>query len=167
MERKILTLEPEKCTGCRICELACSFAKSREFNPLVSRVKILKSDNEGVSCPIVCVHCEDPPCRVVCPVEAIVRDDKTKGILIREDVCIGCRACLIVCPYGAISMDGRKGTMLKCDLCEGNPVCVKMCPTDAIRYVRADLVDFSKKHAMMKKITEGVVASRKIVSRGL
>ena len=165
MVEKILVVDPEKCTGCRICELACSFAKNREFNPAVSRIKVLKVEAEGIACPIVCAHCEQPPCKVVCPVEAIVRDEKTSAILIREDVCIGCRACLIVCPYGAISMDSRKAMMVKCDLCQGDPRCVKLCPTEAIQYVKAEIADMPKKRAMMEKIADGVLESRRTISR--
>lgn len=162
---KVLIINPEECTNCRICELACSFVKTREFNPAVSRVKILKAEAEGVHCPMVCMNCEEPPCQVVCPVEAIVRDPKTGGVVIREDVCIGCRACTIVCPYGAISMDPRRRIAVKCDLCQGDPECAKMCPTDAILHLRADMADLSQKRPMMEKITEGITLSRRAVSK--
>jgi carbon-monoxide dehydrogenase iron sulfur subunit len=165
LTEKILLVNPEKCTGCRICELACSFAKNRLFNPTKSRIKILNVEKYGIRCPIVCAHCEQPPCKVVCPVEAIVRDEKTGAILIRDNVCIGCRACLIVCPYGAISMDSATGLMIKCDLCGGEPKCVKLCPTGAIRYVRAETADMPIKRAMMEKITEAILESRKNISK--
>jgi 3-polyprenyl-4-hydroxybenzoate decarboxylase len=50
-----------------------------------------------------------------------VRDSDTGAIVIKEALCVGCRACTLVCPYGAITMDTYRGVMLKCDLCSGDP----------------------------------------------
>jgi len=150
--RKILSFNISDCTGCRICELACSLEKGEGANPSKSRIKIIKSEESGVDVPGICQHCENPPCQDVCPVEAIRRDPATEAVLLKQDVCIGCRACTLVCPYGAITMDMDRGVMLKCDLCEGKPQCVELCPKGALIYERTDVVDARNREDRHKEI---------------
>jgi MinD superfamily P-loop ATPase len=69
----------------------------------------------------------------------------------------GAKACMMVCPYGAIRQ--VHGKMIKCDLCDGNPKCAKWCPTGAIRFTKMTSSQFprSKKtiQFLMKTIAEG------------
>jgi len=129
-----LIFNPEKCTGCRACELACSFFCEGVFSPNKSRIRVLKVDDKGVDIPIGCDHCDKAPCMLVCPTRAIDRDRSTGAVLINVDTCIGCRLCMIACPFGAISHDDQRGLVYKCDLCHGDPECVKWCFTGAIVY---------------------------------
>lgn len=128
-------IDPDKCTGCRRCEVACSFFKEQECNPAKSRVRVAKEEKDFINVPFLCVHCDKPYCQEVCPVEAIFRDENTSAILVNEDTCIGCRLCAIACPIGAIYLDPEKGTILKCDLCNGDPKCVKYCDVKALQYI--------------------------------
>lgn len=73
--------------------------------------------------------CAGHPCIGACPVTAIGVAD---GIVrIDAEICIGCGACVAVCPFGAIRMDDGKAQ--KCDFCGGDPACVKECVTAAIQ----------------------------------
>jgi Fe-S-cluster-containing hydrogenase component 2 len=141
--------------------MACSFEKAKEFNPVKSRVKIMKNEEQGIDYPVICEHCEDPPCMMVCPVEAISRDPKTDAVILNEDTCVGCRACMIACPYGAISIDITRRKIIKCDLCNGDPKCAKWCEPGAIQFVRADRADIAKKRGMMEKMSAAILESRK------
>lgn len=99
-----------------------------------------------VSIPIQCKHCEDPACMAACPNNCISFKD---GIVYLDTTeCIGCKACMVACPYGAIDMvidrdctqkDGAERLVAnKCDLCinvPGGPACVAHCPTDALKLV--------------------------------
>lgn len=152
--QKTIIVDIEKCTGCRICETACSLFHEKECNPAKSRIQVLKWEQEGLDVPSTCQQCDEPICGRICPVKAIFRDEKTGGWLINHDVCIGCRMCLIVCPFGGVSRDMEKGKMLKCDLCEGDPKCVKYCPTGALEYVSATKAALAKKRSSSKRLGE-------------
>jgi anaerobic dimethyl sulfoxide reductase subunit B (iron-sulfur subunit) len=89
-----------------------------------------------------CYHCTNPPCREVCPVEAITKRKRDGIVVVDRDACIGktdCGACVDACPYGAPQFDNDEDAkMQKCDLClerwqEGkSPICVESCPLRAL-----------------------------------
>lgn len=130
---KKLVIESEKCSGCRYCELVCVFNKEKTIYPSVSRINIFYDWDNGLSTPVVCFHCEDAPCIKVCLSGALVRNEYG-AVVVEKEKCIGCRLCVIACPFGNIQYSTEKCEILKCDLCNGDPVCVKFCPTGAIRF---------------------------------
>ncbi len=100
-------------------------------------VKVIEKAPDFI--PIYCHHCEDAPCKNACAAEAI--SINTQGIvLIDEALCIGCKACIEACPFGAMQFDEGREIAVKCDLCierlKGNdaPACVLVCPTNCILY---------------------------------
>jgi Fe-S-cluster-containing hydrogenase component 2 len=149
--QKALLINPQKCTGCRTCELICSLEHDGEFNPSLSRVTMVNFPEEILTIPVTCLHCQEPVCKEVCPSGAIEKDDKTGAILINDEECIGCNMCLMVCPIGAISTVSHKtlASHAKCDLCGGEPECVEFCPGGALEFGRTDelLLDRKKKVA--------------------
>ena len=124
---KIIIVNPLLCTGCLECELVCSVCKTGRSNPADSRIKIAKNVEEDICLPITCRHCDPAPCGEICPTGAISRSSQTGAVLINYDRCIGCKMCLIACPFGAIFVDSSEGKVMKCDLCGGDPQCVKFC----------------------------------------
>ena len=154
MFSKVLVVDPEKCNGCRICEVICSFLKEKECNPVKSRIRVIKIESLGIDIPMVCHHCEKPLCRDVCPVDAITRDVDTGAILLNEEVCIVCRACIQACPHGALSINGEKGTIFVCDLCKGDPQCVKNCEPKALQYIEASSINLKKRRMAAEKLSE-------------
>jgi Fe-S-cluster-containing hydrogenase component 2 len=128
---------PEKCTGCRICEIICSTVKENIINPKKARIRIVTVYPGTIDYPVVCKQCEKPPCVAACPVGAINVDEKTKAVLVNSDACIGCESCVNACPYSAIAMHPHNGKKLAviCDLCGGEPACVKWCPSAAIELI--------------------------------
>jgi len=135
---KALQIEPEKCTGCLQCELACSFQAEGVFNPSKSRIKIFTFHEEGRFVPYTCTQCSEAWCLHACPVEAIVLNEDTGSKDVLADVCVGCKVCTIACPFGTVNYDQDSKVVYKCDLCGGDPECAKACPTAAITYVDAD-----------------------------
>lgn len=148
---KVLTINFEKCTGCRQCELVCSVSHEGVSNPSRSRISIVKWESEGLYIPMLCQQCEDAPCMAVCPVNAIYRDKSLNYVKIDYDVCIGCRACMAACPFGAMNFDVIDKKVFKCDLCEGEPNCVRFCEVEAIEYVDAHQLSAPKKREAAQK----------------
>lgn len=148
---KVLMIDYEKCTGCRQCELVCSVSHDGVSNPSRSRINIIKWESEGLYIPMSCQQCEDAPCMTVCPVKAIHRDQDLDYVKIDYDVCIGCRLCVAVCPFGAMNYNGIDKKVFKCDLCEGEPNCVRFCEVKAIDYVDTDELSMLKKRNAAQK----------------
>ena len=131
---RFLTVNPEKCIGCNICEYACSWEKEKTVNPLRSRIRVVRL-HPFVNQAIVCKLCEDPPCVVSCPRDALTQSEETGVIRVDADKCDGCGWCIEACPYGAIRYDHEARSVLICDLCDGDPRCKASCPEEAIELV--------------------------------
>lgn len=145
---KTLIIDLNRCTGCRQCELACSFRKLRKFSPCDSRIQIVTSEDRCLSIPVVCMQCKDAPCVRVCPVGAIQLDSGTGAYKVDSDRCLGCRMCSLVCPFAAIVSDRQSGKAIKCDLCDGNPACEAVCAPGALRFdVEAHAADSVRRSA--------------------
>jgi len=151
---KVLMIDYQKCTGCRLCELVCSVMHDGISNPARSRIKVMKWEAEGLYIPMTCQQCEDSPCMNVCPVKAISRDEDYGFVMVDHNVCIGCRTCVTVCPFGAINFNVIDKKVFKCDLCGGEPQCVRFCEVKAIDFVETDRIGiFKRKDAAERLFT--------------
>ena len=137
MNRFILTA-PEKCIGCRTCEVACMMSHQSSATPeaFTSRIRVVKGGTFTTA--VGCHQCEDAPCANVCPTGAIHR--AAGAWLVEQARCIGCKSCMVACPFGAMQVRVVEDRVqaLKCDLCmhrEGGPACVEACPTHALRCI--------------------------------
>ncbi len=138
--------------GCTDCVSACSKENGwgDTGNPLIDaqwirKVTVKNPKNDVTkSFPVMCQHCANPPCVDVCPTGASFK--RADGIvLVDKHTCIGCRYCMMACPYSARSFihepleDQKpyaprgKGTVESCTLCVhrvdegGTPACVEAC----------------------------------------
>ena len=75
-ERKFVSVDPEKCVGCQICEYACSFTKEKAFNPLKSRIRVVRV-NQLANMAVTCRLCEEPACVAACPRDALTQSKET------------------------------------------------------------------------------------------
>ena len=98
---KQLVVKPEKCIGCRTCELVCSFGHYEQFSPRLANITVLEYEAATLAVPVVCQQCEEASCMKVCPVRAITRDENG-ACVINYDKCIGCRMCMSACPYTGV-----------------------------------------------------------------
>jgi len=104
------------------------------------------------------MHCADPVCIEVCPVEAIKKRAKDGIVVVDRGKCIGCESCLEECPFGAPRFGSDK-KMQKCDLCVHDidfdkefPPCVETCPTQALQLSRMYPGEKRKKEQYMEKL---------------
>ncbi|MFZ7113303.1 MAG: 4Fe-4S dicluster domain-containing protein, partial [Desulfatiglandales bacterium] len=122
------------------------------LNPMKSRIKVMKWEPEGLYIPVTCNHCQDAPCMSACPVKAIYRDRDLDTVMVDQNACIGCRTCVAVCPFGAMSFNTKDQQVFKCDLCDGDPQCVRFCDIKCIEYVDVQEVAVEKKRDFAGKI---------------
>ncbi len=138
--RNTLVIDLDRCTGCDTCVVACKFANKLDLGVRWNRVESVGPngvfpDIEQYWLPMQCQQCENAPCVEVCPTGASHRDDEYGIVLIDEDGCIGCRACMSACPYDARTFNEALGVVEKCTCCIGllregeKPACVETCCT--------------------------------------
>lgn len=127
------------CIGCHACTIAC---KSEHDVPLgVNRcwVKTVEKgtfpDTQRLFLPMLCNQCDEAPCMKICPTSALYK--RPDGIVdLYGDACIGCKACMVACPYDQIFIDPNTHTAEKCNFCANRvenqlePACVSVCPTE-------------------------------------
>lgn len=168
---KIIVVNSETCLGCHSCEIACAVEHSRskslleaiyEENPSFPRI-ILEEFGDG-TIPIHCRHCEDAPCITVCPTQAISRPAEDSPVVLHKDQCIGCHACIIVCPFGVIKRGSDGRSLIKCDLCiarlnDGDePACVEACPTHTIKFLSIEEITSKKRKEYVGKYKVAIQA---------
>jgi len=148
---KIVTVNPDKCVGCRLCELACSLKNTGEFNPAKARIHVIGFD-ELFCLPVMCFHCEKPYCAEVCPTNAIIKDEATGTVRVIEEKCTGCKMCTLACPFGNIVFSSDEKVAVKWELCDGEPECILFCPTGALTFTEADTALLYKKRTLSEKL---------------
>ena len=133
---KRLFVTPERCIGCRSCEIACAFAHARALGrPGQTRVRAYTQTSER-HVPVLCLQCISAACVKVCPTKALVRNMTTGAVEVRTERCVQCRMCTVACPFGNIQWDDGAGAIVKCDTCGGDPACARFCPTAALEWAR-------------------------------
>ena len=154
-----MLIDSNRCgTGCDACVRGCNdeHGLTQHAHPATDAQWIRKLDahdpqtNHNISLPMMCQHCEHPPCVDVCPTGASFR--RADGIvLVDKHLCIGCRYCMMACPYKARSFIHEtlhdqlsyaprgKGTVESCTLCvhrvdakgkDAIPACAEACTAD-------------------------------------
>jgi formate dehydrogenase iron-sulfur subunit len=132
----------DRCSGCKACVTACHSLNGLEPGETWRVVGLLHGGSSTnpiqKTVTTTCHHCLEPACMHGCPVGAYEKDALTGIVRHLDDQCIGCRYCLLTCPYEVPQYSARKGIVRKCDMCAGRlavgeaPACVQACPTEAI-----------------------------------
>lgn len=162
-----LAINQKRCIGCHTCSVACKQQNNEPagvwWNKTTTEGSDIKDvptgefpDAELVYRTVSCQHCKNPACEAVCPTGATHKDEETGIVLVDEDTCIGCQACIEACPYegvrtlipeepqfycaeaiGGVGPKHVGNTVEKCTLCYhltsqgGTPACVGVCPARA------------------------------------
>lgn len=152
MGSKFVLADPEKCVGCRACMAACLVKHYVPGDVPIARLNVVQVGER--TAPVACHHCVNAPCVASCPTGAVYQDGDRVGVRILR--CIGCRSCVVACPYGAVEVAERydafglgdikvgtvpRAAVIKCDRCvdrQGGPACVEACTSMALRLVEQD-----------------------------
>ncbi|ONI40279.1 hypothetical protein AN640_08830 [Candidatus Epulonipiscium fishelsonii] len=133
-------LDQRYCIGCQGCETAC---QARNEAPIGISLRTADSFEYKESAPFLtvsCSHCEEPACVATCPVKAITKNPENGIVKTDYAICIGCKACIAVCPYGAPKYSEDKKVSMKCDFCADrqaageNPACIDGCPVKVLTF---------------------------------
>ena len=158
--RRGMVIDLEKCIGCRSCAVACKQHNAQPAGSWWNRVVTPGSDRHLTASapenlyflPIHCQHCQNAPCVKVCPVGATYQtDDGT--VLIDFERCIGCRYCMVACPFYVPAFEYEKAftpRVLKCTFCSHRtsrgqaPACVEACPYGVMTFgKRGELLELA------------------------
>ena len=150
---KTVFVNPERCIGCKQCEVACAVehSESKDLYQAVfetpkprPRIHVAPGIYLNTAFPNKCRHCDPAPCMGVCPTGAISRDADLDIVVIDGDKCITCAMCAMVCPFDVIrffkspTVKLDKVVAIKCDHCierqrQGQePACVEVCKVGAL-----------------------------------
>lgn len=170
-DRKGVLVDTTVCIGCRHCEWACKTAHDLPTGPIesyedasvfevmrrpddtaltvVNRYENPKDPGSPYTVKIQCMHCDHPACVSVCIVGAFSKQENG-SVVWDSDKCIGCRYCMVACPFQVPAFEYRtalKPDIVKCDFCSARrddgklPACVEACPVEALTYGnREDIV---------------------------
>jgi len=163
-----------RCIGCRACENACRVRQGRTalpterlgFGPGEGRlsftswtfVDFRKAHGESATKTVFpvkrqCMHCLDAACVSACPVAALHKTPRG-SVVYTASRCIGCRYCMIACPFSVPRYEWNEGLtprVGKCDFCDDRvasgltPACVSVCPTGTLKFGKhADILREAK-----------------------
>lgn len=139
-----MVINLSRCNGCKLCVDACS--RVNNVAKGAYRTAVLRRETGGPDgarmvefLPVLCNHCDRPPCVQACPTKATYKDQKHGIVMIEQARCIGCKACMVVCPYNARYYSEESGSVDGCDFCfrarlflgNSTPACVEACPKAA------------------------------------
>lgn len=161
-------VDTTRCIGCRTCEEACAEAHGlpmpedldEDIEGVVRTtsekqwtvVNAFTVDDEDIYVKRQCMHCNEPACASACLVKAMYKTDKGP-IIWREDRCMGCRYCMISCPFDVPKFEYNSAVprIQKCTMCwerqqKGEiPACVENCPEEALTFgKRRDLLEIAR-----------------------
>jgi Fe-S-cluster-containing dehydrogenase component len=154
----MITTHPERCIACHACEIACKSEKGLPMEATLGKIVVLgpKMVN-GVprmsSVFVPCFHCEKAFCIDACPTDAIRRREKDGLVYIVQTLCVGCKACIMACPWHIPQWNPEAGKVVKCDFCMDRidagekPVCVSVCPTNALQFGKPESISSSTREA--------------------
>ena len=115
-----------RCSGCRLCEIACSQHHEGKIWPEASRVRVFMQ-TPGVEVPHLCTQCNNYPCVNACPTKALSVDDVTGAVKVDNAKCTACGICINACPGKIPHLHPDRKRIVICDLCGGDPKCAKIC----------------------------------------
>jgi len=154
---KIISIDLDRCVGCRSCEQACSMYGTGGFRRESSNIRVNIYPGERFISTLTCVQCETAVCLEICPSGALARSPETNAVVLDESRCVGCKMCLMSCPFGNIHFNTEKHVIQKCNLCDGEPRCVGFCMPRALNYLEVEEIPELRRAILDSKLRRCLV----------
>jgi Fe-S-cluster-containing dehydrogenase component len=138
-------IDPSRCIGCRSCLTACAECDTHRGVSMI-HVDFLDRPNTIATVPMVCMHCDEPTCAMVCPADAIKKGEDGVVRSALKPRCVACSNCVLACPFGVPKVEVDLELMMKCDMCYDRtsvglkPMCASVCPSQALAYVPPEAI---------------------------
>jgi Fe-S-cluster-containing dehydrogenase component len=144
MSKRYVVQDQERCIGCLSCEIYCKENKQLPEGPRLCQIfmlgrRVVRGLPREAFVYLGCFHCEKAACVAACPTGAMVKRESDGVVYVEFDLCVGCKACMVACPWGAVQWNPESEKVVKCDLCKDRldqglqPVCVSVCTTQCLR----------------------------------
>ena len=156
---KVVFIEQDRCLACRNCERVCSFQDTGGFKREHSNIWVQVDMQERSFFTLTCQQCETAACLLVCPPGALRRDPITEAVVVDESVCVGCRMCVMACPFGCIQFEEKRHVATKCNLCNGDPKCVQNCMAGALHYGEINRLADIKRKKIDRRLVKTTIPS--------
>lgn len=166
----VIVVNPSKCYACLGCVVECAYRRTgADASVSLSSGILTNAACEVVAVgtepvPLVCNQCEEAPCSTVCITGALHRESEDTPVALDAERCIGCKACVIACPFGMVRLHREEKAIIKCDLCSDRlsqnrlPACVEACPTGALELKELDDVVAETQRRAGEKVIAKVAA---------
>ena len=133
-------VDPSRCIGCESCVSACAECGTHRGVSMI-HLDFIDRANTIATVPMVCMHCEEPSCAMVCPADAIKKGEDGVVRSALKPRCVACSNCVLACPFGVPKVQVGLDLMMKCDMCYDRtsvglrPMCATVCPSQALAYI--------------------------------
>jgi carbon-monoxide dehydrogenase iron sulfur subunit len=152
---KVIMIHPDRCTGCRHCESACALKHEGSKRRGAACVQTFTWKAEHFSVPLMCQQCDNAACVNICRTGAMHHGLEDSNLVVFDRAaCVGCKMCVVACPYGNVRYDTVTRSISKCDTCGGSPHCVEACASGALEYVE----DLDQTRARRLAVGEALLA---------
>lgn len=166
MSKYCIVTNQARCISCKACEVHC---KVKNGVPLGAKLgmHIASGPTNVDGKPVIrtlympCFHCEEPWCVNACPTGAMTRRAKDGIVYVDQKRCVGCKACMMACPWRVPQWNEATRKVMKCDYCrdridEGlKPACVTACTAHALEFTTPNEASQKNRDAYGQNLLKG------------
>jgi Fe-S-cluster-containing dehydrogenase component len=143
MSKRYIIQDQDRCIGCLSCEVYCKESQQLPEGPRLCQIfvlgkRVIRGLPREAYVYMGCFHCEHAACVAACPTRAMQKRASDGVVFVDAELCVGCKACMVACPWGAVQWQPETEKAVKCDLCKDRldaglkPVCVTVCTTQCL-----------------------------------
>ncbi len=165
MSKYFIYQDKKRCIGCFSCESHCKTKNSLPIGPRLCQIipvgpKMVNNLPRMANVFMPCFHCESPWCVAACPTGAMQKRKQDGIVFVDQSICVGCKVCIMACPWGTPQWNPEIGKVEKCDYCMDRldnglrPACVTKCITQSLHFGEASDLSKSTRESYAKALAD-------------